>query len=68
MGAVTDTVNIRRIDPYKSTSASVHGRDAVYDSPKEGEPMFNLFPCATDGAQWNILRGFKKHAKFQMVN
>ena len=29
MGAVTDTVNIRRIEPFQSPSASIHGGSAV---------------------------------------
>ena len=33
MGVVIDTVNIRRIDPYRDTSSSIHGGSAVCQSP-----------------------------------
>ena len=34
IGAVTDTVNIRRIDPYKSASDSIHGGNAICMRPR----------------------------------
>src|SRR5210317_1610283 len=38
IGAVTDTVNIRRIDPYSASSDSIHGGNAVCMSPRiEGQ-------------------------------
>ena len=38
IGAVTDTVNIRRIDPYRTSSDSIHGGNAVCATPRtEGQ-------------------------------
>ena len=37
IGAVTDTVNIRRIEPYKNSSDSNHGGYAICDTPRREE-------------------------------
>ena len=37
MGAVNDTVNIRRIDPFTDSPASIHGGDAVCVEPEPRE-------------------------------
>ena len=37
IGAVTDTVNIRRIESYKQSPHSIHGEYAIGDAPRGRE-------------------------------
>ena len=50
MGAVTDTVNIRRIDPYKATPDSIHGGECSMRHAKKRRNYNSPSLCTTLGA------------------